>query len=185
MVSVIVDRIFATLEQEGGAMYGAETVTQLQHALQCASHAKQSGADAELITAALLHDYGHLINRDDALAAAAGKDQFHEDVAADHLAEWFPPEVTEPIRLHVPAKRYLCAVDNEYFATLSPASVQSLAVQGGVFSTEEAAAFAANTHAEAATKLRRWDDWAKDPNAAAEPLETFRHVVEEALRPTE
>lgn len=181
-MSAIVDQIFATLEREGGAMYGGESVTQLQHALQCASHGKQKGASPALITAALLHDYGHLINRDDAQAAAAGKDQYHEDVAADHLAEWFPREVTDPIRLHVPAKRYLCAVDDGYFATLSPASVRSLEVQGGIFTADEAASFAVLPHAEAATELRRWDDWAKDPNATTEPLEAFRPIVEQALR---
>lgn len=176
----IVDEIFANLAAKGVEMYGGEAVTQLQHALQCATLARESGADDHLVTAALLHDYGHLLNEDDAEAAAQGKDQVHEEIAANYLAAWFPESVTEPIRMHVPAKRYLCAVDENYFSGLSPASVQSLNVQGGIFTDAEAAAFIAQPHATAAVELRRWDDLAKDTEAKADLLETFRPTVEKA-----
>ena len=178
----IVDQILETLEREGRVMYGGEAVTQLQHALQCAVLAREGGHDAPLVTAALLHDYGHLINEDDSQAASHGIDQEHEDVAAQYLAEWFPEAVTEPIRMHVPAKRYLCAVDPNYFATLSPASVQSLEVQGGTFSGIEAQAFIAQPFAEQAVLLRRWDDLAKDTTVATPRVQDFRGDIERALR---
>ncbi|MEL6299546.1 MAG: phosphonate degradation HD-domain oxygenase [Pseudomonadota bacterium] len=174
--------IFARLAANGGAMYGGEAVTQLQHALQCATFARDEGASATLIAAALLHDYGHVMGdaeREDSALAAEGIDTAHEHVAAAYLERWFPPEVTEPIRFHVPAKRYLCAVDPAYFATLSPASVQSLDVQGGVFTADEADAFIAQPHADDAVRLRRWDDLAKDPAAETPRLEVFRPYVED------
>lgn len=178
----IVEKIFENLAHKGGEMYGGEAVTQLEHALQCATLARAEGASAELVTAALLHDYGHLVNDDDAQAAAQGRDQFHEEIAADHLATFFPPAVVEPIRMHVPAKRYLCAVDAGYFDGLSPASVRSLAVQGGPFGPEEAEAFIAKPYAEDAVTLRRWDDLAKDPEMETEPLDSFRAEVSRVVR---
>jgi len=179
----IVNQILETLEREGGAMYGGEAVTQLQHALQCATLARDGDHDAHLVTAALLHDYGHLINEDDSQAAARGIDQEHEDVAANYLAAWFPEAVTEPIRMHVPAKRYLCAVDPDYYDTLSPASVQSLEVQGGIFTQAQAEAFIARPFADQAVLLRQWDDMAKDMAAETAPAEDFRGDIERALRP--
>ena len=178
----IVDEIFENLARKGGAMYGGEAVTQLQHALQCATIARQADVSPAMVAAALLHDYGHLINDDDAAAAAAGRDQFHEDIAADYLAAYFPAAVTEPIRMHVPAKRYLCAVDKTYYEGLSPASKQSLAVQGGIFDDVEAAQFIAQPYAEDAVMLRHWDDLAKDPEMATAELEAFRNDVVTALR---
>ena len=159
-------------------MYGGERVTQLQHALQCATLAEKAGESDELITAALLHDYGHMVAKDEG-AAAAGKDMRHEEIAAKSLRRWFGPGVTEPICLHVAAKRYLCAVDPDYFAKLSEASVTSLNVQGGPFSKSDADAFLAGDHGAAAAKLRVWDDLAKDPEVTTKPLEHFRGVVDQ------
>ena len=51
--------------------------------------------------------------------------------------------LTKLVRLHVPAKRYLCAVDPEYWEGLSDVSKRSLKVQGGPLSPAEAAEFAA------------------------------------------
>jgi len=178
----IMERIFDNMATRGHEMYGGEAVTQLQHGLQCATLARRAGAGDRLVAAALLHDYGHLMGEDDAAAAAEGHDTLHEEIAANHLAAWFGPEVTEPIRMHVPAKRYLCAVDQAYFDTLSPASVQSLAVQGGAFTPEEAEVFMARPHAREAVELRRWDDRAKDPEAETDPLDSFRPTVEAALK---
>jgi phosphonate degradation associated HDIG domain protein len=179
-MKVAIDEIFARLGSRGGAMYGGEAVTQLQHALQAATLARREGAPATLVAAALLHDYGHLVAEDEG-AALRGVDRRHEEAAANHLAAWFPPAVTEPIRLHVAAKRYLCAVDPDYLAGLSPASVASLAVQGGPFSAEEARRFRAGPHAEAAIRLRIWDDTAKDPAIETPPLADFRGEVEASL----
>ena len=143
-------------------------------------HRASTGADWREATA-LLHDYGHLLTEDEG-AALRGIDRLHEEAAAAHLAAWFPPEVTKPIRLHVAAKRYLCAVAPDYFAGLSSASVASLAVQGGPFSQQEALRFKAGPHAEAAIRLRIWDDTAKDPSVETPPLANFRDDVEAALR---
>ena len=173
----IVENIFRIVAENGSAMYGGESVTQLQHALQCAALAEEAGESEELIAAALLHDYGHLVVMDEG-AAAAGRDMRHEEIAADALRAWFGPNVTEPIRLHVAAKRYLCAVDADYFSTLSPASVTSLNVQGGPFTAAEAETFITSEHGAAAVKLRVWDDLAKDTEKQTPPLDHYRGAVE-------
>lgn len=176
----IIDDIFQGMLTRGHAMYGGEAVTQLQHALQCAVLARQAGASAGLVTAALLHDYGHLVADDEGMAER-GVDMMHEEVAADHLARWFGPAVTEPIRMHVAAKRYLCAVDPDYLAGLSPASLASLEVQGGPFTAAEAASFVERAYATDAVRLRIWDDLAKDVEAPTPPIEDFRREVEASL----
>lgn len=176
-MDAIIDDLFTTMLTRGHEMYGGEAVTQLQHALQCAVLARQAGASAGLVTAALLHDFGHLV-ADNQDMAEHGIDMMHEEVAADHLARWFGPEVTEPIRMHVAAKRYLCAVDPRYLAGLSPASVASLKVQGGPFSDAEAARFIVRPYASDAVRLRIWDDLAKDVEAVTPPIEDFRPEVE-------
>lgn len=180
-MTAIVDDIFENLVRRGGEIYGGEQVTQLQHALQCATLAVEADAADALVTAALLHDYGHLLSEDDAAAAAKGVDMVHEEIGANYLNQWFGAAVIQPIRFHVPAKRYLCAVDPAYFNGLSAASVQSLAVQGGPFNMVQADLFISQPHAGAAVQLRLWDDHAKDPDAAALPLETFRPRVEKVI----
>ena len=140
--------------RQGAALYGGEAVTQLRHALQCAHLAEQDGASPALIAACLLHDVGHMIAADEG-AAGRGVDLRHQIVAEDFLARWFGAEVTRPIALHVAAKRYLCARDPDYAATLSSASVESLRVQGGVFTAEEAMSFEADPHWHDAGALRR------------------------------
>ena len=182
--SRIVTDIFERLAGRGHEMYGGEPVTQLQHALQCATMARRAGATASLVTAALLHDYGHLVVDDgagDDGAAERGIDMLHEEVAAAHLARWFGPAVTEPIRMHVAAKRYLCTTNADYFADLSPASVASLKVQGGPFSDAEAAEFIAAPFARDAVRLRVWDDLAKDTEALTPALDDFRIDADAAL----
>ena len=111
-----------------------------------------------------------------------GTDNRHSDTGADWLAQWFGPEVTEPVRLHVAAKRYLCAVEPGYFALLSEASVFTLRVQGGPMTGPEAEAFAALPHSVDAVRLRRWDEAAKDPDAAPPSLEHYRPLLIGLLR---
>ena len=166
------------LERTGDARYGGEKISQLQHALQCAALAEDAGCDAALITAALLHDIGHLVDQHAEGAAAAGVDRRHEDIGSGYLAKFFGPEVTLPVKLHVPAKRYLCAVDAAYLSGLSAASVTSLKVQGGPFSEEEAAYFIAQPHAADAMRLRRWDDLGKIPNKSTPGLDHFLGYAE-------
>jgi phosphonate degradation associated HDIG domain protein len=166
----------------GQKHYGESDVTQLEHAIQCATLAEREGAGSALVAASLLHDFGHLVNPDDRAAAARGEDGEHEIVAADYLSRWFGDGVTLPIRLHVAAKRYLTAVEPDYAATLSRASVLSLAAQGGPFSASEARRFAAMTGAADAIRLRRWDERAKEKDAAIPDLDHFRSCLEANLK---
>jgi phosphonate degradation associated HDIG domain protein len=172
-----VDEVMDLLAERGGADYGDERVTQLAHALQAAGLAEAEGAPPPLVAAALLHDLGHLLAK-----RRAGEDDRHEQIAAGALAKLFGPEVAEPVRLHVDAKRWLCAAEPKYFATLSPGSVRSLALQGGPFEPKEAARFARQPHAEAATRLRRWDDRAKVPEAPTRSLAEYRPLLDGLAR---
>ncbi len=139
-----------------------EEVTELAHGLQCAALARREGASDAAIAAALLHDVGHLLIGDlFPIEQKLEKDWKHEEVGARYLSRWFGPEVTEPVRLHVAAKRYLVAVDPAYFAGLTPSSVRSLEVQGGPMSDAERAAFEALPGFEDAVAVRRWDDTGK------------------------
>ncbi|WP_416896618.1 MAG: phosphonate degradation HD-domain oxygenase [Minwuia sp.] len=178
----IADDLIMLLAERGGAMYGNEAVTQLAHGVQCALLAERSGATPATISAALLHDIGHLVLEDDAEAASDGIDLQHEKIGADHLAQWFGDDVIQPVRLHVDAKRLLCATDPEYFATLSPASVTSLEVQGGPFTGREAEYFLSRPYAQEAVSLRRWDDLAKDPGVQTPPVQHFRKYLEQSLK---
>lgn len=170
--------IMDTLRSLGEQRYGRENVSQLAHALQSASLAEEDGATSALITASLLHDMGHLVDKRFELGQDKDIDRHHENIGAAYLSAWFPEEVTAPIRLHVPAKRYLCAVDDGYFDDLSDASVRSLALQGGKFSKVEADAFISQPFAKDAVRLRRWDDLAKVPEKQTPALEHFQTHVE-------
>jgi phosphonate degradation associated HDIG domain protein len=176
-----IDTIFDTL-RAGQKHYGESAVTQLEHAIQCATLAERGGAGPPLVAASLLHDFGHLVNPDDRAAASRGEDGEHERVAAGYLARWFGDEVILPIRLHVAAKRYLTATEPGYAGTLSRASVLSLAAQGGPFSAEDARRFAELPGAADAIRLRRWDERAKEKGAATPALDHFRPCLEASLK---
>lgn len=159
-----------------GSQHYEESVTQAEHAVQAAGLARAAGAPEALVAAALLHDVGHLLEPEDRRLIRA-RDLHHEELGARLLANWYGPEVTEPIRRHVSAKRYLCAVDPGYHDTLSPASVRSLELQGGVMKPDEVADFEALPgHAEAAD-LRRWDDLAKRTDLATPPADEYRSLL--------
>jgi phosphonate degradation associated HDIG domain protein len=161
--------------------YGLSAVDQLQHALQSAAAAEANGESAAFITAALLHDIGHMVHDLGEDPAAEGVDDMHEHRGAAWLRKHFGRDVTEPIRLHVPAKRYLCATEPGYFSKLSDDSVRSLELQGGPMSAEEVAQFRQEPHFEAAVRLRRIDEIAKDPAAGTPPFEHFLSYVDAAL----
>ncbi len=171
----LIEEMFAA---EGASEYLGEAVTQAAHMLQAARLAEQDGAADALVAAALLHDVGHFTGAVSGHELMAGTDNRHSDTGAGWLSRWFGPEVTEPVRLHVAAKRYLCAVEPGYAATLSPASVYTLGVQGGPMSQAECERFAASPYADDACRLRRWDDAAKDPAAPHPPLRHYRPLLE-------
>jgi phosphonate degradation associated HDIG domain protein len=179
----IITELLDLLERRGGESYYGEAVTQKEHALQAATAAERERAGAALIAAALLHDIGHLWADPSATAATENRDAGHEEVGAHRLAAYFPAEVTEPIRLHVPAKRYLCFAEPGYLAGLSPASLASLRLQGGPFTAEQARRFREHPHAEAALTLRRWDEAAKRIDFPTPDLDHFRRYLEAMLLP--
>ncbi len=154
--------------------YLGEAVTMAAHQLQAAARARAAGAPDALVAAALLHDVGHLLD--------GATDQGHGDEGARWLSRWFGKDVTEPVRLHVAAKRYLVGTEPVYRARLSPASVETLHRQGGPMDDAAAIAFSRGPHARAAVALRRWDDQAKDPAAAVPPLGTYHELLEALAR---
>ena len=164
-------------EAHGHIAYGGEPVNQVEHALQCAQMAESESAGDALVTAALLHDLGHLLNRLGETPTARGIDDQHQYFAVPFLRGLFPAAVIEPIRLHVDAKRALCALEPDYHAGLSEDSKRSLALQGGVFGPGEAQAFAARPHAREAMRLRRWDDRAKQAGLPTPPLSHFLEIA--------
>lgn len=174
-----IDQIFACFDRHGRNDYGGDRVCQIEHALQTAALAEGEDAAPELITAALLHDIGHLIHDLGCSPVGRGIDDRHEVLGHQFLASWFAAPETEPVRLHVDAKRYLTATDPGYFATLSAASVRSLELQGGPFSAEEAAAFISRPFAADAVRLRRWDEAAKVPGKTTPNLGHFRRHLNE------
>src|SRR5262249_10688258 len=147
-----------------------------EHALQAAQLAVEAGAPDALIAAALLHDIGHLLGPEDDLAEQ-GIDGLHEEQGSRWLVQHFGPEVTEPIHLHVLAKRYLCGSDPAYLASLSPASVRSLELQGGPLHADEMRRFESNPHYAEAVLLRRWDDAAKIPGLSLPNVRTYTQTL--------
>src|SRR5215510_10279341 len=174
----VVDEIIELFEKRGGDAYFGEPVSQLEHALQTAFQAEQEGAPDTLVAAALLHDIGHLLHKLPENIADRGVDGRHERIGAAWLARYFPAAVIEPIRLHVAAKRYLCAVDAEYQRQLSAASIQSLALQGGSMSEGAARDFEAMPYVREAVRLRRWDDQAKVIGWKAPDLTQYQLLLE-------
>ena len=174
----VADEIFSLFETKGEDSYFGEPVSQLEHALQAAHFAQQEGATPELVAAALLHDIGHIAEDMPEDIADHGIDAHHEDLGQAWLAKRFGPEVYEPVRLHVAAKRYLCATEPEYFAKLSPASVQSLQLQGGPMSREEISRFETSPFFKDAVRLRHWDDLAKIPGLETAGMQSYRHLIE-------
>lgn len=180
-----IDEISAAMTEIAAKRYGDGAVSQLQHALQCASLAEAADATAELITAALLHDIGHVVDSRYEGAASAGIDRYHEQIGAAYLGRWFGLAVTEPIAMHVAAKRYLCAVNSDYLNGLSAGSIRSLELQGGLLDAPEATEFLKKPYAKDAIRLRRWDDLAKDPEASTASLEHFLCYAAVALERTQ
>ncbi|MFZ0185736.1 MAG: HD domain-containing protein [Streptosporangiaceae bacterium] len=140
-----------------------------EHMLQAGALAEAAGAEGALVAAALLHDTGHLLGENE---------DRHGQAGANWLSQWFGAAVTEPVRLHVPAKRYLCAADAEYFGLLSAESVRTLSLQGGPMTAAEVTAFEALPYFRDAVSVRRWDDQAKDPAVTAPRFAHFAPLLQ-------
>ena len=172
-----VEQVLDVLGSGGGTAYFGEPVTVLEHSLQAAHIIHASGGASALVVAALLHDLGHLLHTEGEDAAQRGLDTRHEELGVTALCGHLPPAVLDPIRMHVAAKRYLCFAHPEYLAELSPASVESLALQGGPMNADEAQTWIASPHARDALRLRRADDEAKIAGLEVPPLESYRPLV--------
>ena len=177
----VIDFILDLFASRGAEEYMGEAVSMAQHMEQTAACALADDAPDSLVIAALLHDIGHFIGDHPIEALENGIDNLHEAVGADYLQSYFPPAITEPIRLHVAAKRYLCATDDDYFGRLSDASVNSLRVQGGPMSAEEVARFEANPYHRDAVKLRLYDDDGKVHGLDINPVTDYRATLEAQL----
>jgi len=166
----------------GHIEYSGEGVTQLEHALQCAQLAESEGAGDALVAAAFLHDLGHMLNPQGETPTVRGIDDQHQYFAIPFIRPLFPPDVVEPIRLHVDAKRALCALDAGYYDALSADSKRSLELQGGIYTAAEAEAFSAKPYARDAMRVRRWDDQAKVHGKPTPNLEHYLGVVSRCVR---
>jgi phosphonate degradation associated HDIG domain protein len=178
----IIASILNLFNDKGHSEYGGEAVTQLEHALQTATLARENNASDQLITAALLHDIGHLLHDLPNDAPLKGIDDVHENKAAVFLRKYFPEAVTEPVRLHVMAKRYLSSTEETYYSLLSEPSKQSLVLQGGLMSSAEVSAFEQNPFFSDAVMLRKWDDQAKVKELTTAPVEDFEKNIAVSLR---
>jgi len=176
--------ILAVYGARGAGAYFGERVSMTEHGLQAAHFAQAEGAPDALVVAALLHDIGHLLEDVPEAIEDWRSDAHHEETGARWLAQRFPAAVSEPVRLHVAAKRYLCATDAHYFARLSPASVHTLRLQGGPMSAQEVTRFEAERYWQDAVRVRRWDDQGKIAGLKTAPLEAYVALIERrALQP--
>jgi [1-hydroxy-2-(trimethylamino)ethyl]phosphonate dioxygenase len=171
--------ILAIYAARGASAYFGERVSTAEHALQTAWFAHTEGVSGPLIVAALLHDIGHLVEDVPDELADWTSDARHEEVGARWLARHFGPGISEPVRLHVPAKRYLCATDAQYFARLSPASVHTLKLQGGPMSPSELARFESERYFRDAVRVRRWDDQGKVAGLKTPQLDEYVSLLEQ------
>jgi phosphonate degradation associated HDIG domain protein len=178
----IVDKIEALFEVIMASSYLGEPVTVGEHMLQAAACARRDGAGDALIAAALLHDVGYYVDPEPDNKNELVASKRHDRAGARALAPFFPEAVTEPIRLHADAKRYLCAVEPDYRDKLSDASIHTMALQGGIMDTEEADAFARGAFCEAAVAMRRWDDEGKVAGADVPFFGDFRPMLERLVK---
>ena len=172
--SNIVEFIADIFERRGAESYLGEPVTMSEHMLQGAVLAEREGASEELVAAALLHDIGHYTSEFGPYSPEDTQDNYHEESGAKVLAPFFPPVIAECVRLHVPAKRYLCAADRGYYDRLSEASKHTLSLQGGPMTAGEVKAFERNPFYREAVRVRIWDDEGKQPGMATPD---FQHYV--------
>ncbi len=177
IVGVLAD-IFA---RRGAEEYLGEPVTVAEHMLQGAHFATLEGADEELVAAALLHDIGHFTSEFGTYTPDDTHDRHHDEAGAAVLAPFFPPRVVACVKLHVAAKRYLCATDPSYFGRLSSASVHTLSLQGGPMSADEVAAFEAVPFHADAVRVRLWDEAGKEPDFPTAQFDHYRPLLQRVV----
>jgi phosphonate degradation associated HDIG domain protein len=175
----ITAKITDCFRTRGDSEYGGENVTQLEHALQCAWLAEQDKEKPELVVAALLHDVGHLLHDLPDDAPDNGIDDHHENIGYRFLEKHFDLAVSEPVRQHVAAKRYLCTVDESYYSQLSEPSIVSLRLQGGKMSDEELHEFRQTPYWKDSLRLRKWDDLAKVVDLQTPTLDHYLPLIEQ------
>lgn len=160
----IVEFLGSIFDRRGGEEYLGEPVSMGQHMLQGATFAEQNGQPDEIVVAALLHDVGHFTSEFGTFTMDDTEDRHHEEAGAQVLDRFFPAIITDCVRYHVAAKRYLCATKEEYFSRLSEASVHSLNLQGGPMSADEVAEFEKNPNLKQIIEVRYLDDAGKIPD---------------------
>jgi phosphonate degradation associated HDIG domain protein len=179
--NIIVAHLSDIFDRCGGEEYLGEPVTMAQHMLQGASLADHQGHSKEVIAAALLHDIGHFTSEFGTFSMADTHDRQHEVFGAKVLAPFFPEKVTQCVRYHVAAKRYLCATRAEYFSQLSAASVHSLQLQGGPMNAEEVAQFETNPHLQDIIQVRLLDDGGKVADMQTHNFAYFQNMLQELV----
>ena len=168
-------------KRRGAESYLGERVTMSEHMLQAAHLAEQAGEPEETVVAALLHDIGHYTGEFPEDAIELGIDNRHEILGATVLAHFFPPDVTEPVKRHVDAKRYLCAADPEYIHSLSEASIKTLELQGGPMTPAEVQEFESNPFLETIIKVRRYDDAGKVPGLTTAGIDHYLGIASKVM----
>ena len=172
------DEVLSIYGRCGAEAYFGEAVSMTEHGLQAAYFARAADASDALVIAALLHDIGHLIESVPDDIADWHRDARHELTGSRWLAMRFAPQVCEPVRLHVPAKRFLCATDPAYFERSSAASVLTLKLQGGPMSSGEIAQFQADPYHRDAILVRQWDDQGKVAGLSTPDLDHYRSLID-------
>lgn len=171
--------IIALYQEQGQSSYAGEPVSHLMHAWQCGQLAFFADASPAMQLACWLHDIGHLASGLSGTPSLRGENDCHEQLGAHLLEPLFGPQVAEPVRLHVQAKRYLVTRHPHYEAKLSADSRRSLALQGGRMSPEQCQDFEAQPHHKAALLLRVWDEQAKQRDwFAASPRQALDQLLE-------
>lgn len=177
----IVPAIQDIFSRLGDSEYLGEPVTMSEHMLQCAQFSEENNDPDEVVVAALLHDIGHFTSELGSFAMTDVIDRLHEEAGAVWLEPYFPALIVDCVRFHVPAKRYLCNVEPDYFAELSDASIRSLELQGGPMNDDEVRAFEQNPNLEAIVKVRRYDDQAKVPGKATPAFEHYMGRMQQVI----